>query len=221
VERASTESTARVREALAGSEVLGALDAGAHAELAASASVRRVRRGAMLWRMAEPSDALAVVLSGCVEIARGPARGRRHVLRRLESGAVVGLSFVAGALPTADGVAAEDTTVAWIPGVAVRGFLSRRPAAALRMIETLGYLVGLLSDELVQQRDASLGTRLRAWLRTESRNGTVAVRTTHARIAERIGASRPNVTRELAKLRRAGVVHVRRGRIELARPEGL
>jgi CRP-like cAMP-binding protein len=175
----------------------------------ATASVRRsLRRGDALVRVREPFDALAVVVSGRLDVVL-----HRMRLRGLLPGASVGLSLVAGARASASVLAAErETVVLLVPGRAVRAELARDPAASLRAVAALGELVERLTEELVEAQTLTLEERV---LRHVARlaAGRREVLTTQQAIADALGASRERVNRALAALERRGRIARARGRI--------
>lgn len=187
----------------------------AQLERLARAGVRReLSTGEVLWRSAERPDALALVLSGRLEVVRTTARGRRLVLRSVGPDALVGVSMVAGEPCTATIAAGEESTLLLVPGAAIRALFAEDPTVALRAIAQLADLVGRLSDEREAQRDGSLEERVAACLATLGA-GLREVRLTHQDLADRVGATRPNVTRALGRLEQRGAIRRRRGRIEI------
>jgi len=137
------------------------------------------------------------------------------VIRSLVPPAVVGLSIVAGAAPTAELWAGEDSELLVLPASATVAALRRHPEAALAALVHLGGVIGELSTEIAALRVHGLVERVRHRLRTLAA-GRREVVITHARLAEEVGGTRANVSRALARLEREGALHRRRGRIELS-----
>lgn len=199
---------------MASTPFFSGLDAGGTARLAAAARRRRLGRGQTLWRQGEKPDALAVVVSGSLHVTRTSERGDTLLLRILRPFDVVGLSTVAGAAHSADLVAGEPSAVLILPGRILREFFAERPALALAAMARLGELLAALTTEVEELRSCELDQRLLACLRRHSRTQRELC-LTHAELAAQIGASRPNVSRALARLRRRGAVQCRRRRITL------
>ena len=128
--------------------------------------------------------------------------------------AVVGLSVAAGALPSAELWAAEDSELAVVPAADVAAALRKHPEAALAALAHLGGVIAELSSEIAALRVHGLAARVRHRLEVLGR-GRREVVITHARLAAEVGGSRANVSRALGQLEREGIVLRRRGRIEL------
>ena len=178
------------------------------AELAARATRRRLKKG---QRVLGRGDAMVIVLvTGRLEVM-GEAGG---IVRSLLPPAVVGLSVAAGAEPTAEMRAAEESEVVVVPADAVKAALRRYPEAALAAIVHLGGVIGELSTEVAALRVHGLVERVRHRLRALAA-GRREVVITHALLAEEVGGTRANVSRALARLERDGEITRHRGRIQL------
>jgi CRP-like cAMP-binding protein len=208
------EALPQVRYWLASTPFFGGLDARSMCRLATAARRRRLGRGETLWRQGEEPDALAVVVSGSLHITRTSERGDTLLLRILRPFDVVGLSTVAGAAHSADLVAGEPSVVLTLPGRVLRDLFAERPALALAAMARLGELLAALTTELEELRSCELDQRLLACLRRHGRTRR-EVCLTHAELAAQVGASRANVSRALARLRRRGAVQCGRRRITI------
>ena len=155
-----------------------------------------------------PDAALVVVVTGRLEVVAG------GVIRSLVPPTVAGVSIAAGAAPTAELRAAEESEIAIVPVDAVKAALRRYPEAALAAIVHLGGVIGELSTEIAALRVHGLVERVRHRLRSLAA-GRREVVITHARLAEEVGGTRANVSRALARLERDGEISRRRGRIVL------
>lgn len=184
------------------------------AALGATAEVRALARGEVLWSRSSRPDALVAVRRGRLDVVRGSARGDRMLLRCYGPTELLGLSTIGGAPATADVIAADASIVVVLPGEAVRSTLVARPQAALSALAQLGELVGRLTDEIEELRFADLDTRLLRALARRGR-GLVELRVTHDELAQQVGATRENVSRALKRLESRGLLRRRRGRIEL------
>ena len=208
------EPLAQVRAWLAATPFFSGLDGGGEARLAAAARRRRLGRGETLWRRGEEPDALAVVVNGSLHVTRTSEQGETLLLRILRPFDVVGISTVAGAAHSADLIAGEASAVLVLPGRVVRGLFAERPALALAAMARLGELLAALTTELEELRSCELDQRLLACLRRHGRTRR-EIYLTHAELAAQVGASRANVSRALARLRRRGAVQCGRRRITL------
>jgi CRP-like cAMP-binding protein len=208
------ELLAQIRSWLAATPFFGELDAGGMARLTAAARRRQLDRGETLWRQGEEPDALAVVVNGSLHVTRTSERGDILLLRILRPFDVVGLSTVAGAAHSADLVAGEPSAVLTLPGRVLRELFAERPALALAAMARLGELLAALTTEVEELRSCELDQRLLACLRRHGRTRREVI-LTHAELAAQVGASRANVSRALARLRRRGAVQCGRRRIVL------
>jgi CRP-like cAMP-binding protein len=208
------EALAQVRSWLASTPFFSALGSRDTARLAAAARRRRLLRGETLWRQGERPDALAVVVSGSLHVTRTSERGDALLLRILRPFDVVGLSTVAGAAHSADLVAGEPSAVVTLPSRVLRELFAERPTLALAAMARLGELLAALTSEVEELRSCELDQRLLACLRRHARTSRV-LSLTHAELAAQVGASRANVSRALARLRRRGAIQCGRRRIIL------
>jgi CRP/FNR family transcriptional regulator len=205
---------ARWTRSLAESELLRPLGDEAHLGLARQARLRRLRRGELLWGTGERPDALAVVLSGRLDVERATESGQRILLRSLGTGEVVGLCIIAGEAHSADLRAGGPVEVLTISGSVFRELLRERPELALRCIARLGGLVRNLTDELEELRSLDIRERVQRLL-TRLADGRREIHYTHEELAAQVGATRENVSRALKALERDGSVICRRGRVEI------
>src|ERR1043165_8755330 len=179
------------------------------AELAARATRRRLKKGQRAMGRGDGpgrGDAVVIVLvTGRLEVigetevnlaGREVADG---VVRSLVPPAVAGISIAAGAVPTAELRAAEDSEVVSVPAEAVKAALRRYPEAALAAIVHLGGVIGELSTEVAALRVHGLAERVRHRLR-QLAAGRREVVITHALLAEEVGGTRANVSRAVARL---------------------
>jgi CRP-like cAMP-binding protein len=187
--------------------LFAAMPAKVAAGLAERTTRKRVGKG---QRIANRGSVL-VLVTGRLEVLAGGT-----LVRSLLPPAVVGLSVAAGAEPSAELAAAEETELLVLPADDVAAALKRHPEAALAALVHLGGVIADLSSEVAALRVHGLASRVRHRLEQLGR-GRREVAITHARLAEEVGGTRANVSRALAQLEREGIVQRRRGRIELCR----
>ncbi|HSD88302.1 MAG TPA: Crp/Fnr family transcriptional regulator [Kofleriaceae bacterium] len=173
-------------------------------------AMRATRRRAKAGQRVRMEEAIVLLIMGRLEV-RGDGD---VVIRSVLPPAVVGLSVAAGAAPTAELWAAEDSDLIVLPASAIVAALRRHPEAALAALVHLGGVIGELSTEIAALRVHGLVERVRHRLRALAA-GRREVVITHARLAEEVGGTRANVSRALARLEREGAIYRRRGRIEL------
>ncbi len=182
--------------------------------LISTAQQRHLDPAQLLFAQGENASAIAVVLSGELEISRVDENGHRMRLRALGPGSSVGLSTLAGKPHTANVSARVESDVLMLPVLQLRDVLSQTPDLAARVIAYLGDLVGALTDELQELRFLSLDERLLIILERSSR-GLRELQLTHEELAQQVGGTRENISRALKSLERTGAIKCGRGKIEI------
>ena len=206
----------QIATCLRAAPVFQGVDAGFLDALLESAWCSRHVRRQVLAQQGQRPDELLVVLDGELSISRFlQGRGRMH-MRTLSPGHIVGWSVIAGHPHSADLVAHPQVRVGHIPGIAVRTAVRQVPELAPAILRALGDVIDRLSDEIQNLRFLTLGARLLRLLE-ERADAEGLVRGTQAQWAEELGVRRENVSRELSRLRAAGVVETGRGWVRLRR----
>lgn len=200
------------RELLVRAPLFAAMPARLVESLAARATRRHVKRGGRVLSRDDRAQVI-VLVTGRLEIVVDHD-DEVTLLRSLSPPALVGLSIAAGAPPSAEVWAGEDSDLVVVPADDVAAAIRKHPEAALAAIAHLGGVIAALSSEVTALRAHGLAARVRHRLRQLGR-GRREVAITHARLAEEVGGTRANVSRALARLERQGLIHRRRGRIEL------
>ncbi|MEW5740450.1 MAG: Crp/Fnr family transcriptional regulator [Myxococcota bacterium] len=193
---------------------LEALPSTALSALEARTVRRRLARGQLLFDEGDRFDAVALVLAGRLDLSRR-VQGRLMLLRAVRPGESVGASLVAGAAASAAARAGtSETRVLLVPGAELRAAFARHPPAAIAALAALARLIDALTEELAEARTLGLEERVRrAVLRLGA--GSREIRLTQQQLADAVGASRERVNRALGRLEAQGLLHRRRGRLEL------
>lgn len=205
-------------ERLGSHPLLAAEEPAVLAELARAGVRRRLPPGAILFSHGQRSPKLAFILSGQLDIRSTSVTGQSSVLRSLGPNQIVGVSIAFGAVPSADVVAAEETTVVVFPRAALERTLLRSPQACFAAVLYMAQIVSDLTEELDELRVHDLRLRVLQRLRRIGR-GRREIAITHAELAAQVGATRANVSRALQRLETEGHIERHRGRITL-RSEG-
>ncbi len=197
--------------------------------LARSAVTRRYNRGDLIWGAGDSAETMHLVLSGEVLVSRVGPDGEEYVVEAFVAGDVMGLFhfFEHSAVRILDARANTETSC-WI--VQRRDFLrclEGNPKLMLLMLRTYSRWIIQRDLQGVDGSFRSLASRVATKLLhladrygQHSEHGVeVSIRVTEATLANMIGASRENVSRAIAQLRRAGDVRRERGRILLPRPD--
>lgn len=193
--------------------------------LAGLAEVRRVRRGAALWRVGDEADTVMVVRSGVV-LLRSELAEHTVTLDVCGRGAFLG---IAGGVRDHEATVHEDASVLridrddferWLvhhPGVvpavlAVAAHISQRMASRLALVSLHGARarLALLLLDLVEH----FGVR-------DSRGVIVDLRLTHREMATLIGATRETVSVAIVELRNAGTIATESRRVIVVDPDAL
>ena len=173
--------------------------------------VRRLQPGATLWLVGEPADCLYIVLDGEVDVVRA-RDGRQHVIHRERAGAVIGdvPLFDGGAYP-ATAIAFSRVSLLKVPERVLLAAMAADPALARLLLGRLAARVRHLVEGLTRATLRTVRSRVAEHLLLRAgsgprRNIVVTFGCTQAALAERLGTVRETVSREIAVLRRAGVV---------------
>ena len=207
------------RSAFDGIPLLAGLTPGALRALAARGIERRYATGQVLFRAGDDAKGLFVVQSGRVRIARQVA-GRGQVVHAEGPGGTLGEIplFTAAPYP-ATATATEPTRCLVFARDAVREAIAADPELALRLLGGLAHRVRGLIARLDRLAFASVRARLAAFIgerAARSLGPVVSLGMTQGHLAEELGTVREVVVKELAALRRAGMIEPRgAGRVEV------
>lgn len=196
------------------SPVFGSLDAKERRRLVEDASLFSVPDGGTLWRQGEVPNEIDVVLEGQLEVVFQREGEAVRYTRTFRPGDVVGLSTVAGEPRRSSLVAVGAVRYAAISGRVLHDLLMEDASRAIRIIASLGDLVGTLRDEQAALVHEPLEARVREALRAEGGDGRT-LHITHGQLADHIGAERRRVTRVLRRLEEEGLLHLALGRIQV------
>ncbi len=191
------------------------------AELAASATVRRLPAGGSLFDQGEDCRGLYVIASGRVRVLKLSAEGREQVLHTENRGALGEAPLLDGEGYPASARTLDDSVLLFLPAEVVLEWCRRRPEVALGMANVLARrlrrFAGLaemlalhklhrrLSSYLLRKAQTSLGAS--ASRRQDSRL-EIVLDESNQEIAAQIGTVREVVSRLLGELKRQGLIEV-------------
>ena len=213
-----------IREALADSDLFGAL---AEEELdRLLAFGRRVRypAGKVIFQKGDPGDSLMVVLSGRIKIGTLSAEGREAVLSFIEPCRSFGeVALLDGKPRSADATAVTAVELFVLRRADVMSFIERHPGIALRIIgmlcAKLRRTTEMVEDHVLLQMEARTA---RALLRLAAEYGRpcadgvrIELRLSQRELGGIVGLARENVNRQLAAWRGRGLLSIDRGTITL------
>lgn len=187
---------------------------------------RRFPGGTRLFVPHDETTSVFVVRSGKLRVSAPTEGGKDVFLAELGEGDIVGeVSAISGARQATIVEAVEDTEAYVFTRTSFLRVLQECPAGALQVMRTLCDRLKTLNQRHIENVSLPMAARLAAELgrlARETDGGLLVERApTHAELAEMIGSHREAVTKELRALSRAGVLRVRRGLIEILKPEDL
>ena len=202
-------------------EFLSELAADERAELEQLGSVRRYRRGDVLFHQGDDAGAVLVLLAGHVKAAM-LNDGREVILAFPGPGELLGeLSAVDGEPRSGTVRAIDDVEALVIPGSAFRAYLERKPRIALVLLRSVIARLRTADRQRVDYVVNDVVVRVAGRLvelcdRFGSEDGTgieIGLSITQDELAAWAGASREAVAKAMALLRTLGWVQTERRRI--------
>lgn len=210
-----SDALAQVIAALASSEVLHSLSAGACQALARRGAPVDLTSGQILVQAGDPGDAVYVVLEGELEIRATSAAGRELRLSALGKGAVAGeMAVLDGGPRSADMVATRRTRLWRIPRAALLDVIEEEPKVAISLVAELSRRLRAVNSALEARSSLDLGGRLaRLLLAEQNTRGVISL--TQTEMARRVGVSREKVNRKLSDWMREGWVEKTRAGVRV------
>ena len=202
---------------MATTDFLGKLDAASRDALLAHVPLRRLRKGAFVYRVGDSGDAVYVLLSGRIKTYKIAPNGRDVILWFAFPGEVFGLvktPHQKGRMVSVQ--ACEASEVAEIPSATFRKFLAAHPAVSQLLVQVIASRLGILANRLVhlmadnaEARIAKLLVDLAARYHDPQDSSEHAIGLTHQEIADISGVQRQTVTRILGRFTERGALSVR------------
>jgi adenylate cyclase len=195
-------------------ELFKGLDSYSLREIAAQCKWTRCKRNQYVIRRDGTDRDVYFVIAGMVRVAAAAGRGRRIILRDIPAGEVFGEhSAIDGRARFADVLALRESLVASMSPEVFRAILAHHASVRERLLRRLSGSVRELADRLldlgaqpVQRRIWAELLRLARLAGIETNAARVEAAPTHKDIASRVGTSREQVTRELSRLAREGLL---------------
>jgi adenylate cyclase len=203
-------------------ELFKGLDTTSLREIADQCKWTRCKRNQYVIRRDGTDRDVYFVIAGMVRVAASRGRGRRIIFRDVPAGEVFGEhSAIDGRRRFADVVAERESLLASMPPEAFRAILANYASVRERLLRRLTGSVRELTDRLLDLGARRVACRVWVELLRLAREAGVQANVsrierapTHKEIANRIGTSREEVTRELSQLARQGLLE-RAGRVFL------
>jgi adenylate cyclase len=207
-------------------ELFKGLDTASLREIAQQCTFTRCKRNAVLIRRNGADRDVYFVVSGMVRIANPGGRGRTLILRDVPAGEVFGeLSAIDGRRRFANALAVRESLLASMPADSFRAILANYPSVRERLLRRLSRSIREFAARLLEVGARRVGDRVQGeLLRMAYAAGITANAAriedapSHREIADRVGTGRSEVTRELSRLARQGLIK-RQGRRALLLPD--
>lgn len=190
--------------------------------LAGRGNIRRFRKGALLIREGDTGDELFIILKGQVRAFGSGQAGREVTFGYYGPGEYMGEISLDGGPRSASVRAMEATTCSVVTRAAIEEHVAEDPGFAF---ELLAKVIGRARMLTARAKDLSLNNvygrmvKLLNELAVTEPDGArhVSEHSTHQELSERLGCSRPMVTRLLKDLVTNGSVAQENGRLRLLR----
>lgn len=176
----------------------------------------------------DPSDDVFFVVSGTVRVAVRTLGGRELILDDIPAGRFFGeMAAVDSAPRSASVTALHRSRICRVPGAVFMALLAEAPDLSRRLMRVLVQRIRESNSRMVELTTLDIRNRLYAeLLRAAGPPGPDGVRSispppVQQILAQRIGARREPVSREVARLLREGVLARSRGALVIRRPSVL
>lgn len=194
--------------------------------------VVRFRKGEFVARIGAECPNMIVLLAGSLRVVGGRPDGREYTFAYLEPGHWIGLvPLMDGGGAMADYICHVDSTVALVPAELVLEVLRSEPQVACDLLTVVCRRLrrahsGLGASSLLLTPAQRLATRLLALANMHGRpcdeGIELALKLSQEALATMVGVTRQTVTRQIAALVSAGVLHqVGYGKLIIARMDAL
>ena len=198
-------------------------------EISRVAVPRSYPKGVRVFHEGDHSDACYIVRSGDLRVTREHPDGRAIALATLGPGDIFGeLAMLDGEARSASVEALSECQLLALPAADVRRLLRGSSEITVKLVVALTRRLREANERIARQSFQTVPSRVAGVLSQltaeeaplQGREG-VTIRMTQADLAQLAGTSRESVSRFLAVLERAGVVHVGRGRVTVLEPRRL
>lgn len=191
-------------------------------ELASAAHLRLYRASEVIFSQGQPAAGLWCVAAGRVKAVRFSPQGRELIIKFFEPYETFGeVGALEGGENPSNAIAAVDSRILLVPRQALAPLLRRHPEVDTRIMRAMAQKLRYAMSRFEQATLFDVRTRLAAFLLAQRLSGQTVCRLSQEEVASMLGTVRQVVGRALAELQSAGAIRVRRGAIEILRPEVL
>jgi CRP/FNR family transcriptional regulator len=193
--------------------------------LARIATIRRLESGEVLFQEGDPGLGFYVLLEGRVRVYKASPDGKEYTLHMIRPGQMFAevAIFMERAYP-ANCAAVEDSTVAFFPREAFLKLVHDRPQISLKIIASLAHFVREFNRMVEELSLKEVPARLAAYLLDEARRQggrQLVIEGTKAALANRLGTVSETLSRNLTKMKNAGLIREEGKGIRILDPERL
>ncbi len=219
----------RVRPLLVKNAFLRRLPEEALDALLRKGQVRRFAKGEILYRRGDPGDCMMVLITGRAKLTNVSANAREIVLHFLAEGDIFGeISALDGNERAAHAVALEDLEAFVVHASDLRPTLLNYPRAMFEIIGALCEKIRLGAAMIEDNTLAMRGRMARGLLRLARQHGhadgngvSLKLTISQEELGKHLALSRANVSRQLARLKTAGVIKTSGAQITILRANEL
>jgi CRP/FNR family transcriptional regulator, cyclic AMP receptor protein len=220
---ADADADSARRRLLRSSPLFARLGDGEADAILAHAKIGNFAEGTPVFAKGEPGDSMMAVLSGRVTISAPPSDGRQVVLSVVRAGEVFGeIALLDGKERTATATAATDCELLVVRRRDFLSVLRRQPELCLPLLMVFCERLRRTDEQVEDLAFLDLETRLaKTLLRlAEEQNGGVTSGAAGVKISQRalgeiVGSSRESVNKHLQDWKRAGLIAIGKGAIQI------
>jgi CRP/FNR family transcriptional regulator, cyclic AMP receptor protein len=210
------DPTHKIRDILRARSIFTGLSDDALDGIIRLAKATKFAKGEAIFQRGAAADSLLIILSGRIKISNVASSSREVVLNFLVAGDLTGeFGALDGEPRSADATALEATEALVIYRRDILAFLSKQPEALLAIVTALTRKLRLMSamaeHNLLQMPGKAAGGLLRLVEQhgRDSKDGIVLdLKLSQKDLGNYVGLSRENTSRELGRLREAGVIRI-------------
>ena len=187
--------------------------------LSQSASMVEAPVGHRLFSTGDVCENFVLVAEGQVRVQISTKSGREMILFRLERGQSCALTtscLLTHSPYYAEGIAETPLKLIIIPAAIFRRTLSEYPKLSMSLLDNYAERIGQLTNVIDRLMSRDLGAELKSFL-LDKANYDRCIKLSHQKIADELGSSREVISRKLKLMENAGLLHLSRGQIKLAK----
>lgn len=171
--------------------------------------------GSVVLRKGSVPKGMFVIVHGMLELILSNRNGGEHMVRIAKAGDCLALEAVICDIPVAYELRTlTKATVLFVPTNTVMGWIEASPAFARRLMHAVADDVGFLYEELDGIQNRSTVERLACYLhcgegrgrRGQTTGDNFSIVLPYVKLAQRLGASQPHLSRAMRALEASGVI---------------